>query len=122
MQHYDIDHSKVIKHSGIMWQTSFVDAIIVSRVRTSRISKNGHNYKGAQKYHCYDCDTYGTLDKRTDSTKEQASKRLPLNVTLLLPKSFSLVKASQDRLVLHRFQHLKMNVSVWTFLVMTSLI
>ncbi len=23
--------------------------------------RNGHDYKGAQKYHCHDCQSYGTL-------------------------------------------------------------
>ena len=27
------------------------------------IVRNGHDYKGTQKYHCHACGTYGTLDK-----------------------------------------------------------
>ncbi|MEA3339213.1 MAG: IS1 family transposase, partial [Chloroflexota bacterium] len=26
------------------------------------IVKNGKDYKGDQKFHCHDCDTYGTLE------------------------------------------------------------
>ena len=28
------------------------------------IIRNGHDYKGAQKFHCHTCNTYGTLDKK----------------------------------------------------------
>jgi len=28
---------------------------------SGKMVKNGHDYKGAQKYHCQDCDSYGTL-------------------------------------------------------------
>ena len=34
------------------------------------IIKNGHEYKGAQKYHCHACNAYGTLDRnRKDDVK-----------------------------------------------------
>ena len=39
------------------------------------IVKNGHDYNGAQKFHCRDCDAYGTLDKkhaRDPETRQQA--------------------------------------------------
>ncbi len=26
------------------------------------VVRNGHDYKGAQKFHCYDCEAYGTLN------------------------------------------------------------
>lgn len=37
------------------------------------IIKNGHDYKGAQKFHCKACSSYGTLDKKGASaqTKRQ---------------------------------------------------
>ena len=37
------------------------------------IIKNGHDYKGAQKFHCKACGAYGTLDKKGPSaqTKQQ---------------------------------------------------
>ncbi|MBW1744258.1 MAG: hypothetical protein JRJ47_12660 [Deltaproteobacteria bacterium] len=31
---------------------------------SENIVRNGHDYKGSQKYHCYDCGSYGTLDKK----------------------------------------------------------
>ena len=40
--------------------------------------RNGHDYKGAQKYHCHDCQSYGTLqaqrgyDERTRSQVKRA--------------------------------------------------
>lgn len=42
---------------------------------SENIVKNGHDYKGSQKYHCHDCGTYGTLDKKTDMMHEQSSRR-----------------------------------------------
>jgi IS1 family transposase/transposase-like protein len=42
---------------------------------SENIVKNGHDYKGAQKYHCRDCGSYGTLDKKSqydEKTKRQA--------------------------------------------------
>ncbi len=35
-----------------------------SECASENIVKNGHDYKGAQKYHCYDFDAYGTLGKK----------------------------------------------------------
>jgi transposase-like protein len=31
------------------------------------IEKNGTDYKGSQKYHCLDCNTYGTLEPQDRS-------------------------------------------------------
>lgn len=31
------------------------------KCESKNMVKNGHDYKGAQKYHCKDCDSYGTL-------------------------------------------------------------
>jgi IS1 family transposase len=39
--------------------------------------KNGHDYKGAQKYHCKDCDAWGTLDARPYYTAAE-KKRIVL--------------------------------------------
>ena len=33
------------------------------------IVKNGHDYKGAQKYHCHDCNAFGTLNKKRASSR-----------------------------------------------------
>lgn len=35
---------------------------ICSRCRSTNIVKNGTDYKGAQKFYCHDCGTYGTLN------------------------------------------------------------
>ena len=35
------------------------------------IIKNGHDYKGAQKYHCKTCGAYGTLDKKQVAVQRQ---------------------------------------------------
>jgi insertion element IS1 protein InsB len=35
------------------------------------IIKNGHDYKGAQKYHCKSCNAYGTLNKKGSSIRAQ---------------------------------------------------
>jgi len=32
-----------------------------TKCNSTNIVKNGTDYKGAQKYHCLDCDAYGTL-------------------------------------------------------------
>ncbi|MCO6450590.1 MAG: IS1 family transposase [Caldilineales bacterium] len=42
---------------------------------SENIVKNGHDYKGAQKYHCHACGSYGTLDKKTDTMNEQNDER-----------------------------------------------
>lgn len=34
------------------------------------IIKNGKDYKGAQKYHCHDCDSYGTLHAKPRYSEE----------------------------------------------------
>ena len=39
------------------------------------IIKNGHDYKGAQKFHCHTCKAYGTLDRQREydpKTRKQA--------------------------------------------------
>jgi transposase-like protein len=33
-----------------------------SRCESPNIARNGHDYKGSQKYHCKDCGRYGTLN------------------------------------------------------------
>jgi len=41
---------------------------------STNIIKNGHDYKGAQKFHCRDCNAYGTLDgprKHDRKTRQQ---------------------------------------------------
>ena len=42
---------------------------------SENIVRNGHDYKGTQKYHCHDCGANGSLDKnRIDEiTKQQAT-------------------------------------------------
>ena len=46
---------------------------------SENIVKNGRDYKGAQKYHCHNCGSYGTLDKKTVRREnETASERLLL--------------------------------------------
>ena len=42
---------------------------------SENIVKNGHDYKGAQKYHCHDCGAYGTLDKKTDTMSAQSARQ-----------------------------------------------
>jgi transposase-like protein len=42
---------------------------------SENIVRNGHDYKGTQKYHCHDCGAYGTLGKKTDTAIEQSNKR-----------------------------------------------
>ena len=41
---------------------------------SENIVKNGRDYKKAQKYHCYDCGAYGTVEEK-ESMKRQKSKR-----------------------------------------------
>jgi len=45
------------------------------KCKSENIVKNGRDYKGTQKYHCLDCDSYGTLDKKhyDEKTKRQAT-------------------------------------------------
>lgn len=35
------------------------------------IVRNGHDYKGTQKFHCHDCDAYGTLNARGHYLEEE---------------------------------------------------
>lgn len=36
--------------------------------------KNGHDYKGAQKYHCHDCKSYGTLHAQRGHSQQTRSQ------------------------------------------------
>jgi len=49
-----------------------VDVIVRTcpKCGSENIVKNGHDYKGAQKFHCHDCGAYGTLDKKTHMTQK----------------------------------------------------
>ena len=38
-----------------------------TRCNSTNIVKNGTDYKGAQKFHCLDCDAYGTLEPQSRS-------------------------------------------------------
>ncbi len=37
---------------------------------SQNVVKNGKDYKGSQKYHCKNCDSYGTLDPKPKSHSE----------------------------------------------------
>lgn len=41
------------------------------RCESPNIRKNGKDYKGAQKYHCRDCNSYGTLDPKGKGYTEE---------------------------------------------------
>jgi insertion element IS1 protein InsB len=41
------------------------------RYGSDDIIRNGHDYKGAQKFHCNTCGAYGTPDKKGASAQEQ---------------------------------------------------
>jgi IS1 family transposase/transposase-like protein len=46
-----------------------------TKCESINIIKNGHDYKGAQKFHCHDCYRYGTLDTKRHydaKTRQQA--------------------------------------------------
>jgi transposase-like protein len=45
---------------------------------SENIVRNGRDYKGAQKYHCHDCGSYGTLDKKNDTTRKPSSRQKPV--------------------------------------------
>jgi transposase-like protein len=36
--------------------------------------KNGHDYKGSQKYHCKNCNRYGTLQAKKGYSQQQQSQ------------------------------------------------
>lgn len=40
---------------------------------SENVVKNGHDYKGAQKYRCDDCGKYGTLEKKKPRRKNPAT-------------------------------------------------
>ena len=40
---------------------------------SEHIVKNGRDYKGAQKYYCHECGSYGTLDKKKLYRENQAT-------------------------------------------------
>ncbi len=46
---------------------------------SDKLVKNGHDYKGAQKYRCDSCGRYGTLDKKTPRRENSTTsdRRLP---------------------------------------------
>lgn len=46
---------------------------------SEKLVKNGHDYKGAQKYRCDGCSSYGTLEKKTPRQENSATGdgRLP---------------------------------------------
>ena len=44
------------------------------RCGSENIVKNGHDYKGAQKYRCDDCGSYGTLEKKSATTRKRSNK------------------------------------------------
>jgi len=41
-----------------------------SKCNSLNLEKNGTDYKGSQKYHCLDCNAYGTLDAQPRSYPE----------------------------------------------------
>jgi len=42
---------------------------------SENIVRNGRDYKGAQKYYCHDCNSYGTLDEKSTVVKRQFIRR-----------------------------------------------
>ena len=54
-----------------------VDVIVRTcpKCGSENIVKNGHDYKGDQKYHCHDCGAYGTLDKKTHRLPKQSTRQ-----------------------------------------------
>lgn len=42
---------------------------------SDKLVKNGHDYKGAQKYRCDSCGSYGTLEKKNATTRKLSNKR-----------------------------------------------
>ena len=46
------------------------------KCRTTNIVKNGHDYKGSQKYLCLDCHSYGSLDKTREPDLETRREAL----------------------------------------------
>jgi transposase-like protein len=63
--------------------------------------RNGHDYKGAQKYHCKACDAYGTLGSRAGYNKaeqDQVKRALLERVSLRgLERVFSLSRRTVAR-------------------------
>ena len=52
---------------------------------SKNIVKNGHDYKGAQKYHCHGCNRYGTLQAQQsydESTRQQIQQAVLERVSL----------------------------------------
>jgi IS1 family transposase/transposase-like protein len=43
---------------------------------STNLVRNGHDYKGAQKFHCKDCDAYGTLDATGRYSQERQAEIL----------------------------------------------
>ena len=41
---------------------------------SQNIIKNGKDYKGSQKYHCKNCDSYGTLDPKPKGYSDEFKK------------------------------------------------
>ena len=46
---------------------------------SEKLVKNGHDYKGAQKYRCDSCGRYGTLGKKTPRRENSTTsdRRIP---------------------------------------------
>jgi transposase-like protein len=47
---------------------------------SENLVKNGHDYKGAQKYRCDDCGSYGTLEKKSVTTRKLSNRRRTLTL------------------------------------------
>ena len=55
-----------------------------TKCNSINIGKNGTDYKGKQKFHCLDCDAYGTLEPQSRSYPEFV-KRVSDNSQSLFP-------------------------------------
>ena len=47
---------------------------------SEKLVRNGHDYKGAQKYRCNNCGSYGTLEKKNATTRRPSNRRRTLTL------------------------------------------
>ena len=43
-----------------------------TKCNSTNLVKNGKDYKGCQKYHCHDCDAYGTLEPKSPAYSQES--------------------------------------------------
>lgn len=77
---------------------------------SQKLVKNGHDYKGSQKYHCKSCNRYGTLQAQrgySHQVRDQVKRALVERVSLRgIERIFALSRRTVSRWLQQWVQHL----------------